>query len=154
MAGSNTQRRSDGGAPYSLGVPPAPTGRVAEAFAGFPDEHRPMLDSLRSLVFEVADEVGAGPLNEELKWGQPSYRSARPRESTPIRLASTADGEFVALLAHCQSSVIPDFRAMFPADFRYDGDRAILFRPEEDLQPDRLRLCIEHALRYRVPPSG
>ncbi len=133
---------------------PAPPDRVAEAFAGFPDEHRATLDSLRSLIFDVADEVGAAPLTEELKWGQPSYRSARPRESTPIRLASTADGDFVALLAHCQSSVIPDFRAMFPADFRFDGDRAILFRPGEDLQPNRLRLCIEHALRYRVSSSG
>lgn len=123
---------------------------VAAVVAAMPDATREHLLRLRALVFDVADEVGAAPVQEVLRWNQPSYLSARPRASTAVRLAPTRDGEHVALLVHCQSSVIPEFRARFPDDFRYDGNRAILFRPGEDLQADKLILCIGHALRYRV----
>ncbi len=135
-------------------MPPTPPDDVADAIAALPDEHRSTIAALRRLIFDVAEDVGSAPLVEELKWAQPSYRSARARESTPVRLGTTADGEHAALLVHCQSSVIPDFRAMFPTEFRYEGNRAILFAPDDDLQVDRLRLCIEHALRYRRRASA
>ncbi len=123
---------------------------VAEAFDALPAEHRAGLLELRELILEVAEDVGAAPVHEVLRWGQPSYLAAQPRESTTIRLGSSGDGEHFALFFHCQSSVLPEFRAMFPNEFRYDGNRAILFGPGEDLQKDRLRLCIGHALRYRI----
>lgn len=129
---------------------PSPSPEVAEALGALPSELQPGLQALRELIFEVAENVGAAPLQESLKWGQPSYLSARPRESTAVRIGANKDREHVALFFHCQSSVVPEFRAMFPDDFRYDGNRAVLFRPGEDLQKDKLRLCIAHALQYRV----
>lgn len=123
---------------------------VGAAFADVPAEHRPGLLELRDLILDVAEEVGAAPVQEVLRWGQPSYVSARPRESTTVRLGSSNDGEHFALYFHCQSSVLRDFQGMFPTDFRYDGNRAILFRPGEDLQKDKLRLCIGDALSYRA----
>lgn len=130
------------------------TREIGAAFAALPERHRPGLMELRSLIFEVADEVGAAPVNEVLRWGQPSYLSARPRESTATRLASTRDRLHFGLFFHCRSTVIEEFRAQFPTDFRYDGNRGILFRPGEDLTHDKLRLCIAHALRYRVARAG
>ena len=130
---------------------PNPPPDVAAAFADLPDDHLESLLTLRSLILDVAEKVGAAPVNETLKWGQPNYLSARPRESTATRLGSTKDLEYFGLFFHCESTVIPEFEGLFPNDFRYDGTRAILFRPGDDLQTEKLRLCIAHALRYQVP---
>ncbi len=123
---------------------------VAAAFAAMPPDHRTELLRLRQLILDVAEEVGAAPVQEVLRWGQPSYLSSRPRESTAIRLGSREDEGCFALLFHCQSTVVPQFRDMFPTGFRIEGRRGLLFRPGEDLQEDKLRLCIAHALQYRV----
>lgn len=127
-----------------------PRDDVAEAFAALPAEHRDTLLRLRALILDVADDVGAAPVRETLRWGQPSYLSARTADSTAVRLGSTSDGRHVALLFHCRSTVVRDFRDMFPNDFRYDGNRGILFRAGDALQEDKLRLCIGHALRYHA----
>jgi hypothetical protein len=128
-----------------------PVQEVAEVFAAFPAGHRRGLLELRTLILDVAEEVGAAPVHEALRWGQPSYQSVRPHESTTIRLgANASDTRHFRLFFHCRSTVLRDFRSSFPTEFRYDGDRAILFLPGEDLQADKLRLCIGHALRYRA----
>ena len=127
-----------------------PDQEVSDVFAALQAEHREGLLELRALILDVAEEVGAAPVHESLKWGQPSYRSVRPRESTPIRLGSNAsDTRHFGLFFHCRSTVLLDFQSSFPTEFRYDGNRGILFQPGEDLQTDKLRLCIGHALRYR-----
>lgn len=122
---------------------------VAAALGAAPEPQRTALGRLRQLVFDVADEVGAAPVREELTWGQPSYAATHRQESTPIRLAMVADGERFGMFFHCLSSVVRDFRATFPDDFDFDGNRGIVFRPGDDLQLDRLRLCVERALTYR-----
>ena len=86
-----------------------------------------------------------------MAWGQPSYRSARRSESTPVRLGWTDDGD-TALLAHCQSSVIPTFREAHGADFRIEGNRAVLIGPGDPLDDRReaaLAELVRHALTYR-----
>lgn len=129
---------------------PAST-EVQAAFDALPEHAQPRLAELRALIFAVADEVDAAPLTETLKWGQPSYQSVRPRESTTIRLGVTGDGD-VALFFHCQSSVIPSFREQFGSAFRYEGNRAVLFGVDDPMPHDTVRLPIEHALCYRRRP--
>ena len=48
----------------------------------------------------------------------------------------------------CQTDILSSFRDRFPSDFRYEGERAILFEEGEDLKADKLRLCITHGLTY------
>ena len=127
---------------------------VDAVFDAAPEPQCTALRRLRQLVVDVAAEIGAAPVHEELKWGQPSYSAAHRQESTAVRLAMVNDDERFGVFFHCRSSVVPDFRAAFPDDFVYDGTRGILFRPGDDLQLDRLRLCIEHALTYRRRPSA
>ena len=122
---------------------------VEAVFDATPEPQRSALRQLRQLILDVADDVGAGPVREELKWGQPSYTAACRSTSTAVRLATTADHEQFGLFFHCQTSVVPRFREAFPDDFTFDGNRGVLFRPGDDLQLDRLRLCVEHALTYR-----
>ena len=107
---------------------PAPGGRrlaeiadaeIAARFAGFPDPARAGLLRLRALIFEVAQETqGAGRTG------------------------------VYAIFTHCQTSLISDFRSLFPTDFRYDGNRAVLFQDIEAPDTDKLRLLISSALTY------
>ncbi|KAJ55242.1 hypothetical protein ACMU_15925 [Actibacterium mucosum KCTC 23349] len=108
------------------------------------------LDQLRALILSTAAEMPeVGAIEETTKWGQPSFAPTRPRTGTPLRLGQPKEGGF-AIYAHCATSVISDFQALFPDEFRYDGNRAVLFDTPGDIQPDKLRLLITAALRYHL----
>lgn len=127
------------------------TDAVAAWWDGVPAEHRGRLAQLDRLISEVADEHDATPLVVELKWGQPSYRSPHGNESTPIRLGWTDDGD-VAMMTHCQSKVIPEFREAHGDSFRIDANRAVLIGHGDEIGERReaaLAELIRHALTYR-----
>lgn len=128
-------------------VPP-PIPAVAEWLHTVPVRLRDCLVQLRTLVHHVALDEDAWPLVEEIKWGQPSYRSPHGKESTPVRLGWTDAGD-AALLTHCQSRVIPEFRDEFGDRFRFDGHRAVLFGSADELHEAELAELIRHALTYR-----
>lgn len=120
--------------------------QIKAAFAAFPDPARTHLRHLRALIFEVAATLPIGPLSESLKWGQPSYTTAK---STPIRLALTKDLD-IAILAHCQSTVISDFRDIARPDMRFDGNRALLLDAGSMPEPAAITPLIRAALSYRL----
>lgn len=125
---------------------PTPPPPIQAAIDAQPPAARAALLHLRTLIYQVAATLPIGPLSESLKWGQPSFTTAK---STPIRLATTKDGD-IALLAHCQSTVISDFRAIAPPDMRFDGNRALLLKAE-NLPPDAAIIPLIHgALAYRL----
>lgn len=108
------------------------------------------LAQLRALILSTAADLPeVGAIEETTKWGQASFAPTRPRTGTPLRLGEPKAGGF-AIYAHCATSVISDFQALFPDDFRYDGNRAVLFNGPDDIQPDKLRLLIAAALRYHL----
>ncbi|MEO1056065.1 MAG: DUF1801 domain-containing protein [Actinomycetota bacterium] len=127
---------------------PVPSATTAEWLAAVPSELTGLVERLRNLIYRVAFDVDAWPLVEELKWGQPSYRSPHGNESTPVRLGLTA-GDDVALLTHCQSSVVPEFRAVFGERFRFEGDRAVLVSDADAGHIDELADFVGRALTYR-----
>jgi len=106
--------------------------------------------ALRTLIFAVAaDSPGVGPVQETLKWGQPAYLTPVSRAGSTIRLGMPKSGGY-AIFAHCQTTIIADFRALFGPDFTYDGNRAVIFdeAPPPDL--DKLRTLIASALTYHL----
>ena len=121
-------------------------------FVDLTADQRSIVAQLHRLIVEVADEVEATPVVVETKWGQPSLRAARPGASTPLRIAVTDDGD-VALLAHCQTSVMPGLQDRSGEAFRFDGNRGVLFATTEDLRSDLLRTAIAHALTYHHRPG-
>lgn len=123
---------------------------VAAAFDAFPDEARPGLLAMRDLIFEVAAETdGVGALEETLKWGQPAYLTPETKSGSTIRLGAPQDGG-AALYAHCQTTIISDFRGLFPDEFSYEGNRAVRFAEDDDLKPEALSLLIKSALTNHV----
>ncbi|WP_121063988.1 DUF1801 domain-containing protein [Chachezhania antarctica] len=132
------------------GQPPFHSSAVADAFASMPEAARAGLLALRGLIFEVAAETeGVGPLEETLKWGQPAYLTKATKAGSTIRLGVPKQGGF-AVYVHCQTTILSDFRDVFPDGFDYEGNRAVRF-PEGTAPPlDALRLLVRSALTYRL----
>ena len=95
-----------------------PDPKVRGVFAAFPDALRPGLLALR--------ETRAG---------------------TTIRLEVPKTGGY-ALYVPCQTSLIDDFRAVVGDRVRFEGTRAVLFRPGEAADRTALALLIGAALTY------
>ncbi|MEM9438447.1 MAG: DUF1801 domain-containing protein [Pseudomonadota bacterium] len=126
---------------------PAPSGEVAAAFQAMPAKSRELLLRVRSLIAAEAEAEDVGDVSECLKWGQPSYVTARPKTGTTLRLACTAKGE-PALFTHCQSGVMEAFRQFTPASIRIDGNRAAVLSLGEPLPKAAVAQLVRLALTY------
>jgi hypothetical protein len=126
--------------------------KVEEAFSVFSPAVRKKLMKLRSLIFEVAQKTeGVGELEETLKWGQPSYLTKKTKTGSTIRLGreKKTEGDY-AIYFKCQTTLVSTFRELYPNKFRYEGNRAILFRIKDNIPARELSHCISLALTYHL----
>lgn len=131
-------------------TPPFSTQEVANAFNGFAGSTRHRALTLRKMIFETAElTTGVGPLEECLKWGQPAYLTTQSGTGTTLRIGVPKTGG-IGLYVHCQTTLIRDFRSLFPDGLTYDGNRGILFAEGQDLPSGPLKLLIKAALTYHV----
>lgn len=123
---------------------------VKAAFDRFPDPERGGLMALREMIFETAIETPeAGTIEETLKWGQPSYLTPVTKSGSTVRLGVPKTGG-LAMYTHCQTTLISDFKTLFPEDFTFDGNRGVVFESGQTTFDDRLRLLIKSALTYHL----
>jgi len=124
--------------------------KIEALFNDFPEPAQSGLRQLRGLIFEEAVQLPEiGRLEEVLRWGQPSYITPEKKAATTLRLGLHKDAGF-ALYAHCQSNIISNHAARFPAWDRLDGNRAVLFDDPSQIDPFRLRALIKDALTYHL----
>lgn len=123
---------------------------VAALFESYPPAVQDRLMSLRQMIYEVAARTeGVGPLEETLKWGQPSYLTPVTRSGTTIRIDQVpGEADQVALYVNCRTTLIEGFRAQFGELFTYEGTRAIHLDRTAPLPTDALETVIEAALTY------
>lgn len=124
---------------------------VAIVFDTYPSAIRDKLFLLRQLIFDTADPLTiTGGLTETLKWGQPSYLT-KSKSGTTIRIdqIKTEPTQY-ALYFHCQTTLVEDFRQLFPTTFTFSGNRAILLNTQDVIAEAELRHCIEMALTYHT----
>lgn len=123
---------------------------VAAVLDGCPGRLRPKVLDLRRLILETAEETdGVGRLEETLRWGEPSYITAESRSGSTIRIGwNGPNPDQYGLCFHCGTKLVDTFREIFGNKFRYDGNRAILFRIGEVLPEAELRHCIALGLTY------
>ena len=116
---------------------------VAAVFQEYSREMRAKLMRLRQLIFDTASVTdGVGEIEETLKWGQPAYVTSKSKSGSTIRVGSVKpDGLQYAMYFHCQTNLVTTFREIYPVTFRYDGNRAILFKPNDRFDEDALRHC-------------
>ncbi|MEM7190848.1 MAG: DUF1801 domain-containing protein [Pseudomonadota bacterium] len=123
---------------------------VQARFEGFPDPARARLLDLRDLIYRTANTTdGVGEIQETLKWGQPAYLTQRPKSGSTLRLGIPKTGGY-AMYAHCQTTVISEFREVFPDDFAYDGNRAVLFADGDEPDTEKLEMLVRRALTYHL----
>ena len=67
-----------------------------------------------------------------------------------MRIDRLKKGDGYAIYFHCQSGLVPTFRAFYPDTFRFDGKRALLFEPDERLPVRALRHCLGLALTHHL----
>ncbi|MEQ1513509.1 MAG: DUF1801 domain-containing protein [Lysobacteraceae bacterium] len=125
---------------------------VAETFARYPSEARAKLLALRRLILSTAQRTeGVGAVAESLKWGEPAYRANNTRMGSTVRIdwKPAKPGQY-AMYFHCKTTLVQTFRTLFPNDFGFEGNRAIVFDMDAELPEDAVRICIEAALTYRA----
>jgi len=49
---------------------------------------------------------------------------------------------------HCRTTLIKSFRARFPHELKYEGNRAIVFDEDEDIPVQALEFCIAASFTY------
>jgi hypothetical protein len=129
---------------------PIKNAAVAGTFAAYPPKVRRKLMALRRLIFKTAAGMGGGgEIDETLKWVEPAYVTAQSKTGSTIRIGwKKSKPSQYAMYFHCQTSLVETFRTLFPNDFRYEGNRAIVFHEDDVVPADALSFCIEAALTY------
>lgn len=118
---------------------------VDNAYSNYPEEYQNPLLKLRQLIYDTARKLtDVGTIDESLKWNQPSYSS---KIGSPIRLDRFGENE-IAMLFHCQTTLIETFRKIFKDDLSFSKNRAIVLNINEDFPIAQLEQCIEMALTY------
>lgn len=131
-------------------VPPFQHEDVAATFAALPHAARRTLLQLRTLIFETAAELpGVGPLEEALRWGEPSYLTSTSKSGTTIRIHwKPRRVDRCAMYVHCQTNLVQQYRLLHYDSLEFEGNRAVLFPIDEPLPEEALRDCIRLALTY------
>jgi hypothetical protein len=125
---------------------------VELVFAGYPSKIRTKLLELRTLIFDTAASIeSVGELEETLKWGEPAYVTSRSRSGSTLHIAwkQSAPKQY-AICFHCQTHLVETFRSLFPYDFAFEGNRALVFRGDDVVPVDALRHCIAMSLTYHL----
>ena len=120
---------------------------VSEVFDNYPDQVRNKMLALRKLVIETAKEIdGITALEETLKWGEPSYLT---KNGSTIRIDwKSKKPEQYAMYFKCTSRLVETFKKLYKNDFDFEGNRALVFRLEDEIPTKALKKCIKAALTY------
>lgn len=106
------------------------------------------LVELRRLIFRVAkNEPDVGALEEALRWGQPSYLTRESGSGSTIRIDGLRSRPgWYAMYFHCQTTLVASFRERYGQRLKYEGNRALLFKADEDLPTTIIEACVRAAL--------
>jgi Domain of unknown function (DU1801) len=123
---------------------------VANAFAAYPSGMRRKLLVLRELIFDTAAGIdGVGEIDEALRWGEPAYLTSQSGSGSTIRVGwKKSSPSQYAMYFHCQTTLVQTFRTLFPRDFRYEGNRAIVFGEADVVPVGALSFCVAAALTH------
>jgi hypothetical protein len=125
---------------------------VKEVFESYPSPMRAKLLALRELIFDTAASTpGVGNLEETLKWGEPAYATTQSKSGSTVRIAyKVARPTQYAMYFLCNTNLVETFKTMFPNDFKFEGNRAIVFEDSDRVPTRELEWCITAALTYHT----
>ncbi len=122
---------------------------IVEIYDSYPNDIKHYLLKFRQIIYEVSqnsDEIGE--IEESVKWGQPSYRPMN-KSGTTIRLGWSAKKPNVySIFVPCQTTIIRDFKVLYPNELNYIGNREICFDKHKDIKLKVITEFINQALTY------
>lgn len=123
------------------------TKEVEEVFKKYPEDIRRQLLKLRQLIIDTAAEINEIQVIEEtLKWGQPGYLT---KTGSTIRIDwKESQPDQLGMYFHCKTKLIDTFKELYPDKFQFEGNRAIMFKVNQDIPVNELRHCISLSLNY------
>ena len=129
---------------------------VAQVFDSYPAPVRRQLMALRKLIFDTAANTqGVGMLEETLKWGEPAYLTTQSKSGSTVRIAwKSARPLHYAVYFNCRTTLVETFKTLFPNDFEFEGNRAIIFEVAGRMPKRELAWCIGAALTYHRKSNG
>ena len=100
---------------------------VEKIFDNYPAAIRKKMEKLRKLIIETAAETdGIGKLEETLKWGEPSYLT---KKGSTVRMDwKSKKPDQYAMYFKCTSKLVPTFKVVYGDLFKYEKNRAIVFK--------------------------
>ncbi|GAB5470894.1 MAG: hypothetical protein Kilf2KO_39240 [Rhodospirillales bacterium] len=124
---------------------------IRAAFDSLPPETRGLCEALRGLALQVAEEhPEIGPLTETLKWGEPAYLTEATGAGSTLRIWRSKGDRRPALFVNCQTTLVEQFKAHYPATFDYRDSRAVvLTSPVEEVR-EALKHCMALTFTYRL----
>lgn len=123
---------------------------VARVFQQYSPAVRDCLLQVRQWIGQIAAQNSqTGGVNDCLKWGEPSYLTIK-RAGTTLRLSTVKHSDSkIALLVHCQTRLIADFKEMYP-QLEYEKNRAVIFDTNQALAESIIKHFIFLALTYHL----
>lgn len=125
--------------------------QTTDISAALPVAHRDRLLAMRDLIYAAATATDTLPLTETLKWGQPAFLPAK-RAGTTLRLG--VEAEHPALFVHCQTDLVSRYRVVFPEEFTYSGNRAVLLPATGPFREAAFQQIAAMALTYHRDKRG
>ncbi len=120
---------------------------VAEVFKSYPKPMRQKLMFIRKLILETASEAADEiELEETLKWGEPSYL-AKGGSTVRVDWKKSKPTQY-GMYFHCQTKLVDTFKELYKDQFKFEGNRAIVFDANDEILIDELKHCILLALTY------
>ena len=128
---------------------------VAAKFDAYPSKVRRILLALRERLFKTAAATkGVGALEESLKWSQPAF-TPRNKSGCSVRIhMKKQDPSRYAMYFLCQTNLVETFRTVFPNDFVFDGNRALVFSVDSTGSTDALTKCVAASFIDHMKKSG
>jgi hypothetical protein len=125
---------------------------VKEKFNAYPEHIKPVMEQLRGLIYQVAEQTeGVGQITETLKWSEPAYLTSKPKSGTTIRIDwKERSPEQIGMYVNCNTSLVETYRTMFSDQLEFESNRAILLPTDQPIPEKELRICIQMALRYHL----
>ncbi len=126
---------------------------VSEVYDSYPDAVCEKLLFLRQLIFETASENAISDLDETLKWGEPSYLT---KKGSTVRVAwkKSSPNEY-GIFFNCKTTLVDTFKEIYHDQFKFEGNRAILFNIADNnsinngkIPIEELKHCIALSLTY------
>ncbi|MFM2276553.1 MAG: hypothetical protein RL211_2425 [Pseudomonadota bacterium] len=100
----------------------------------------------------VADTEGVGALEVTLKWGEPAYLTTQSKSGSTVRIAwKPKRPRHYVMYFNCQTTLVEIFKTLFPDDFEFEGNRAIVFEAKDRIPMRALAFCIAAALTCHRP---